>query len=93
MELWWKELNTWAQRDQLCLCYAAWKKDIKIGHISENPRFKNSYFKWYPHKKFEKRFFYRFIRKLMYLGRWIIIYPFFAYRIGFIGRAYLKKPS
>jgi len=93
MELWWKELNTGAKRDQLSLCYAAWKLDIKVGYISENPRFENKYFKWYPHKDFEKRILYRIIRKLKYWGRWIIIYPYFAYRVGFMGRAYFKKSN
>ncbi|MBT3514389.1 MAG: DUF616 domain-containing protein [Nitrospina sp.] len=93
MELWWKELNAWVQRDQLCLCYAAWKLGIKIGYISENPRFKNDFFKWYPHKEYEKRIFYRLLRKLRYFGRWILIYPYFSYRIGIIGKVYFNKSS
>mgnify|MGYP006109884443 CR=1 FL=1 len=93
MEMWWNELNTWAQRDQLSLCFAAWKLKFKIGFISENPRFENDYFKWFPHKKTEKWLFYRLIRKLKFYGRWVLIYPSFAYRVGIIGKGFFNKSS
>jgi hypothetical protein len=93
MELWWKELNSWAKRDQLCLCYAAWKLDITIGHISENPRFENDYFKWHPHKEYEKRILYRLIRKIKYWGRWILISPYYFYKIGIVGKVFFKSPA
>ena len=78
MELWWNELNTWVPRDQLSLCFAAWKLKFTIGFISENPRFENDYFKWYPHKETENRFFYRLTRKLRFHGRRILFFPKFA---------------
>ncbi len=84
MEMWWNQLNTWTQRDQLSLCYVAWKLKYKIGFISENPRFENDYFKWFPHKENESRLFYRLIRKFKFYVRWVLIYPYYAYRIGFI---------
>jgi hypothetical protein len=93
MEMWWNELNTWTQRDQLSLCYVAWKLKFKIDCIYENPRFKNDYFKWYPHNKTEKRFFYRLIRKLKFYGRWILFYPNFTFKIGLLGNPYFNKPS
>ena len=93
MEMWWKELNTWAQRDQLSLCYVAWKLKFKIGFISENPRFKNDYFKWYPHKENEKRLFYRSIRKLKFYCRLVLFYPIFAFKIGIIGKAFFNKSA
>ena len=92
MEMWWKELNTWVQRDQLSLCYVAWKMKFKIGFISENPRFKNDYFKWCPHKENDKRLFYRLIRKLKFYCRLILIYPIFVFKIGIIGKAFFNKP-
>tara|TARA_Y100001936_G_C16030099_1_gene644960 strand:+ start:450 stop:1211 length:762 start_codon:yes stop_codon:yes gene_type:complete len=84
MEMWWDQLNTWTQRDQLSLCYVAWKLKYKIGFISENPRLENDYFKWFPHKENEKRILARLIRKLKFLIRWVLIYPYYTYRIGFI---------
>ena len=91
MEMWWKELNTWVQRDQLSLCYVAWKLKFKIGFISENPRFKNDYFKWCPHKENDKRLFYRLARKLKFYCRLILIYPIFVFKIGIIGKAFFNK--
>jgi len=84
MEMWWDQLNTWTQRDQLSLCYVAWKLKYKIGFISENPRFENDYFKWFPHKGSENRILSRLIRKLKFLVRWVLIYPYYTYKIGFI---------
>lgn len=91
MEMWWDELNKWAPRDQLSLCYAAWKLKIDIGFISENPSFKNEYFKWYPHKESESRFFYRLIRKIQYFGRWVLIGPYFYYKIRVAGKTFPNK--
>ena len=93
MNMWWNELNAWAPRDQLSLCFAAWKLKFTIGFISENPRFKNDYFKWYPHKETEKRFFYRLTRKLRFYGRWILFFPEFAFKVGIIGKAIFNKST
>ena len=89
--MWWGELNAWTQRDQLSLCYVAWKQQFKIDFISENPRFENDYFKWHPHKETEKRLLYRLIRKLKFYGRWILFYPNFTLKIGLMGKPHLKK--
>ena len=91
MEMWWNELNARTQRDQLSLCYVVWKLKFKIDFISENPRFKNDYFKWYPHKENEKRLFYRSIRKLKFYCRLVLFYPIFAFKIGIIGKVFFNK--
>jgi len=84
-EMWWKEINSWTQRDQLSLCYVAWVEKIDIQAVSENPRFENDYFKWYPHKGSENIFFLRLIRKLMFYVRWVSIVPLFLFRVRGLG--------
>jgi len=93
MEMWWDELNKWVHRDQLSLCYAAWKLKFKIHFISENPRFKNDYFRWYPHKNSEKRILSRVIRKIKFYIRWILIYPYYFYRIWLSRRVFLYSKT
>jgi hypothetical protein len=93
MELWWDELNRWVPRDQLSLRYAAWKLKMNIDFISENPAFKNEYFKWYPHNENESRTLKRLFRKINYGVRWVLIYPYFYYKIRFIGKTFPIKPS
>jgi len=91
MEMWWDELNTWTQRDQLSLCYVIWKLNYKIGFIAENPRFKNDYFRWFPHKESENRLLYRLIRKFKFYVRWVLIFPYYSCRIGFIRKTFFNK--
>jgi hypothetical protein len=90
MEMWWNQLNTWTQRDQLSLCYVAWKLKYEIAFISENPRHENDYFKWFPHKGNENRLRYRLIRKFKFYIRWVLIYPYYAYRIRFIRKKFSR---
>jgi len=63
MQLWWTELNTWANRDQLSFGYVLWKTKIKHKLIVENCRSINStYFFLFGHKndsnKIKKSFKY-----------------------------------
>jgi hypothetical protein len=91
MDLWWEQLNTWTHRDQLSLCYVAWKLKYKISFISENPRFDNNYFKWHPHKGNKRDFAYRLLRKIKFYLRWTLIYPYFAVRILLVKKKFNKS--
>ena len=93
MELWWDELNRWVPRDQLSLPYTAWKLKMHIGFIFENPAFKNEYFQWYPHKENNNLFLNRLFRKIGFYVRWVSTYPYYYFKIGFIGKAFSSKPS
>ena len=97
MDCWWDELVRWAERDQLSLCYVAWKLNFGIGEISENPRFDNRYFKWHPHKGDRKGLWMRLGRKLMACARYIVSFPEYVCRIWIVSAFFnwkaRKRPS
>jgi hypothetical protein len=51
MEMWWRCMNEYSQRDQLSLCYSAWCKKIDIGTLKEGSKNRNAYFKIRFHTK------------------------------------------
>lgn len=85
MNDWFDEINIYTQRDQLSFMYVAWKNWLNknITTIQESPRFKNKYFKIYPHNKWWKikylfniisfRRNYNFLYKALYILKISII--------------------
>jgi hypothetical protein len=62
MELWWLELNTQSQRDQLSFMYVVWLEDLKFKKMKENARTINPYFFGECHRSCT--FIYKIRRKL-----------------------------
>jgi hypothetical protein len=85
MEDWFSEIKNHTHRDQLSFMYVAWKNWLNksIATVEESPRFKNKYFKIYPHNKWWKlkyisnmisfRRNYNFLYKLLYILKRSII--------------------
>lgn len=48
-EMWWHEISTGSQRDQLSLDYVCWRLHVKYAQF-EGYRPNNPHFKWRPHK-------------------------------------------
>ena len=74
MEDWWKELNTFTQRDQLSLAYVLWKNNNKFQFINESSRIENAFFSFVEHNcnhtgkfKLKKKLMFKFYYLLTYL--------------------------
>ncbi len=67
MALWWEQINTWSQRDQLSFCYCAWKKNILVNEINENARIGSKYFFTECHSNDSiKNKLKRYLKKIIY---------------------------
>lgn len=50
MEMWWKQINTFTERDQLSFMYCCWVKGFSPCTMTESSRILNKYFYALPHK-------------------------------------------
>lgn len=77
MNLWWEQLLSYTQRDQLSLPYCIWKLKVSVGVIPFNAR-GNKYFYIYPHlrphknKVYEKFLFAKSFIEMNYQDSWVI---------------------